>query len=191
LIAAGAARIINCLPCDFLRNELYNTQGDFMSEHAPQGVTLEDLWAVLMELRQQVQALQESHHAGLTAAAVVPETVVMDGKTAAREMNRIRKVVEDLPCYPGIYDVKGTLEEAARRTGDSAEAAGYRRMLDILPAIDAARERDRPESIKAWLKQREEDWADPWEVAEAAKRERLRRKAAETSEAVARTGASL
>jgi hypothetical protein len=56
-------------------------------------------------------------------------------------------------------------------------------MLDILPAIDAARERNRPESIKVWLKQREEDWADPWEAVEAATQERHRRKALETSEA--------
>jgi hypothetical protein len=145
-----------------------------MSAHAevkpPQDLTLEDLWAALMDLRRQVQALQENRHADPVPVVAVPETVVLDGKTAVMEMNRIREVVEALPCYPGIYDVTGALEEAIRRTNDSAEAVEYRRMLDLLPAIDAARERNTPESIKDWLKQREEDWADPWEAAEAVKR---------------------
>jgi hypothetical protein len=66
-----------------------------MSAQASQGVTLEDLWTALMELRQQVEVLQESHHAGPVSATVVPEMVVLDKKTAAMEMNRIRKVVEE------------------------------------------------------------------------------------------------
>ncbi|MDR3341718.1 MAG: hypothetical protein LBT14_02830 [Treponema sp.] len=167
-----------------------------MSVHAqaPQGVTLEDIWAALMELRRQVQALQESHHAGPIPAAVVPETVVLDSKTAAREMNRIRKVVEESDIHTPSHDVEGVLEELIRQAKTEAQTQEYRRMLDILPAIDAARKRNIPESLKPWLKQREEDWADPWEAAEAAKQERLRQKAAEGREAAAlcnRTGAPL
>jgi N-methylhydantoinase A/oxoprolinase/acetone carboxylase beta subunit len=139
---------------------------------AYQGVTLEDIWAALMELRRQVQSLQEA--AGTIPAAVVPEPVILDKKTAAMEMNRIRKVVEESGIHTDSHDVAGVLEELIRQAQTEAQAAEYRRMLDLLPAIDAARERNRPESIKAWLKQREEDWADPWEAAEAATQERRR-----------------
>jgi hypothetical protein len=90
------------------------------------------------------------------------------------EMNRIRKVVEESDIHTDSHDVTGVLEELIRQAKTEAEAAEYRRMLDLLPAIDAARERNRPESIKAWLKQREEDWADPWEAVEAATQERRR-----------------
>jgi hypothetical protein len=141
----------------------------------PQGITLEDLWTVLMELRRQVQALQESHHAPIP----VPETVILDSKTAAMEMNRIRKVVEESGIHTPSHDVEGVLEELIRQAKTETQCKEYRRMLDILPAIDAARERERPESIKAWLKQREEDWADPWEEV---KQKRLRQKYAESRE---------
>jgi hypothetical protein len=156
-----------------------------MSAHVQtsQDVTLENIWAALLELRRQVEALQESRPTGPVPAAIVPEPVILDKKTAAMEMNRIRKVVEESDIHTDSHDVTGVLEELVRQAKTEAEAAEYRRMLDLLPAIDAARERNRPESIKAWLKQREEDWADPWEAAEAAKQERLRRKALETSEA--------
>jgi hypothetical protein len=52
-------------------------------------------------------------------------------------MAAIRRTVEALPEYDGCYDITDALQEAIKRTSDKAKAAEYRRMLRILPALNA------------------------------------------------------
>jgi hypothetical protein len=83
---------------------------------------------------------------------------LLDRKTAAEEMNRIRKFVEDMNYQPPSCELTDSLKEAIRRAQTETQARECQRMLDLLPAIDAIFDND--EGVRI-IREMRNEWDRP------------------------------